>query len=83
MPYMETWLEREIVLVHNGVTVYHAYKEDWFESPLFYWFALSPDDDTDEFDVRDLAVEQSDDIEAMLKAAIDANLLKNPHGETA
>ena len=32
---------------------------------------------------RDLAVEQSDDIDAMLKAAIDAGLLKNPEGEAA
>jgi hypothetical protein len=83
MPYYEECVDREVCIVHNGVTIYHAYKEGWLDSPLFYWFALSPDHEADEFDVRELAVELSDDIEAMLKAAIDAGLLKNPDGEAA
>jgi len=83
MPTIITDVEKEIALEHNGVTVYHAYKEGWLDCPLTYWFAMSPEDDADEFDVRELAVEQSDDIDLMLKAAIDAGLLKNPEGEAA
>lgn len=83
MPYTETYVEREIVLVHNGVTVYHAYKEGWFEDRLFYWFSLSRDDDAEEFDVRELRAHQSDDIATTLRSAIDAGLLKNPEGEAA
>jgi hypothetical protein len=74
-------VEREIALQHNGVTVYHAYKDGYLDHPLTYWFALSSEDEADEFDVRDLAVEQSDDIEGMLKAAIEAGLLENPIDE--
>jgi len=83
MPYIQECVDREVCLTHNGVTVYHAYKDDWIDSRLTYWFALSPEGEADEFDVRNLAVEQSDDIEAVLKAAIDAGLLKNPDGEDA
>ena len=83
MPSIHETVDREIALEHNGVTVYCAYKDGWLDSPLTYWFALSPEDDADEFDVRELAVEHSDDIDAMLKAAIDAGLLKNPEGEAA
>ena len=54
MPYIQETAEREACLVHNGVTVYHAYKDGWLDSPLIYWFALSPDVDADEFDVREL-----------------------------
>jgi hypothetical protein len=83
MPWIHDTVDREIALQHNGVTVYHAYKDGELDWPLTYWFALSPDDDADEFDVRDLAIKQSDDIEATLKAAIDDGLLKTPHGEAA
>jgi hypothetical protein len=83
MPFIHETVDREIALEHNGVTVYQAYKDGYFDTPLTYWFALSPDDEAEEFDVRDLAVEQTDDIDAMLKAAIDAGLLKNPEGEAA
>lgn len=83
MPHIHETVDREIALEHNGVAVYHAYKDGWLDSPLTYWFALSPEDDADEFDVRNLAVERSDDIDAMLKAAIEAGLLKNPEGEAA
>ena len=83
MPWIHETVDREIALQHNGVTVYHAYKDQELDWPLTYWFALSPEDDADEFDVRDLAVEQTGDVQAMLKAAIDAGLLKNPEGEAA
>ena len=83
MPWIHDTVDREIALQHNDVTVYHAYKDSELDWPLTYWFALSPHDDADEFDVRDLAVQQSDDIQAVLKAAIEAGLLKNPEGEAA
>ena len=76
MPTIHETVDREIALEHNGVIIYRAYKDGWLDSPLTYWFALSPEDDADEFDVRDLDVEQGDDIDATLKAAIDAGLLR-------
>lgn len=36
------------------VTVYHAYKDGWYEDVLIYHFSTSYTDDGDTFDVRDL-----------------------------
>jgi hypothetical protein len=84
MPYKREYIEREVCLKHNGVTIYHAYRDDDADWPLTYWYALSPEDDADEFDVRDLPEEHHRVIiEDTLKLAIDAGLLKNPHGEAA
>jgi hypothetical protein len=84
MPSIHQIVDREVALQHNGVTIYHAYKDDWFDNPLTYWFALSPEDEADEFDVRDLPDRyQQPCIEDTLKAAIEAGLLKNPEGRAA
>ena len=38
MPYLQTWIEPDIAIKHNGITIYHAYKEDDYEEELTYWF---------------------------------------------
>ena len=61
MPYQTIWVEPDLFLEHNGVKVYHSYKNDDFEDPLFYWFCVYPsgdtsyEDDKRDFDVGDLS----------------------------
>jgi len=74
-----TWTEPEIVVEHNGVTVYHTYKDG--EYAASYWYTLDPSQDDWEcesaFDIRDLAVNvESDNHEDILRVAIDAGLLR-------
>lgn len=54
MPIKETYVPREIVLVHKGIAVYHCYKDNNFNHRLDYYFTFSLDDDAEEFDVREL-----------------------------
>lgn len=61
MPTISTYVAPEIVLTHNGVTIYHTYKNDEIEQgPSDYWFTLDPDDTEIDgetrFDVRELQV---------------------------
>jgi hypothetical protein len=56
------WVEPREFLTHNGVTVYHAYKDNDAEQPLTFWYTTNPGHtgwfgdpvDPYEFDVRDL-----------------------------
>ena len=55
MPYKTVWVEPEVFLEHNGVTVYHTYKDDDIEQGADrYWFTLREDGGEDEgaFDIR-------------------------------
>ena len=57
MPYKTIWVEPEVFLEHNGVTVYHTYRDDDFDQGAnWYWFTLREDGDEDKgaFDIRDL-----------------------------
>lgn len=61
MPYRTEWVDPEVFLEHNGVTIYHVYKGDDVEcGRRFYWFGTTihasddDDDDGESFDVRDL-----------------------------
>jgi hypothetical protein len=57
MPYRETWGEPELYLEHEGVKVYHMYKNNQWESgPMTYWFTLDPyaDSTPEVFNVRSL-----------------------------
>lgn len=56
MPYKTIWVEPEVFLEHNGVTVYHTYKDDDFEQGAnWYWFRLDQEeDDEGKFDIRDV-----------------------------
>lgn len=65
MPY--GWIEPDVFLTHNGVTVYRAYKDEQYDRPMSSWYMVSADDVPDlprtaplaealyvEFDVRSL-----------------------------
>lgn len=93
MPYRTDWVDPEVFMVHNGVTIWHVYKNDDIEQgPRIYSYAFSPQgtDDGDgsefTFDVRDLPggldIEtyggNSDDMKRMIAAAIDAGSITNP-----
>lgn len=56
MPYKTVWVEPEVFLEHNGVTVYHTYKDDDVDQGTdWYWFRLDQEeDDEGMFDIRDV-----------------------------
>ena len=90
MPYKTVWVEPEVFLEHEGVTVYHTYKDDDFEQGArWYWFTLQEVGGEDEgaFDIRGLDTDNllanrpphnSDPRRAVLRNAIDKGLLKSP-----
>lgn len=49
-----SWVEPDIFLTYQGVTVYHAYKEDISEDRLFYWYQVDVTEQIPAFDIRDL-----------------------------
>ena len=60
MPWTEEWEEPEIFLIHEGVTIYHTYKDNSREQGrLTYWFTTNENDLVEEchFDVRDIHIE--------------------------
>ena len=57
MPYKTVWVEPEVFLEHNGVTVYHTYKDDDIDQGAnWYWFTLQELGSECEgaFDIRDV-----------------------------
>ena len=84
MPFSSEWVDPEIALVHNDVTVYHVYKDDdWNNGRLSCWFTMKSDgsDCQDDFDVRSLANAMGIDLDLapkeILKEAIDRGILQN------
>lgn len=59
MPYKTEWVEPALFLEHNGVKVWHVYKDDDVEQGLrSFWFVSDPingENDGSDWDVRDLA----------------------------
>lgn len=56
MPYTTTWVPPELFMTHNGVNVFHTYKDDDIDQGArMYWYTLNTqDNDTQHFDVRNL-----------------------------
>ncbi|MEW6770116.1 MAG: hypothetical protein AB1330_01805 [Bacillota bacterium] len=83
MPY--GWVEPDIFLEHGGVTIYHVYKDDEIDNVIReYWYTWREDGGELtpwRFDVRDIAtalgmsVSDFDEIEEVIKKAIDLGLL--------
>jgi len=80
----EPWTP-EVFLTHNGVTIYHAFKDEFSDVCLDFWYSTSanalPNSDC-EFDVRELPgfrgnIFQHDSEEHVraIEAAIDAGFL--------
>jgi hypothetical protein len=77
------WVEPEVFLEHEGVTVYHAYKHGGLGSRLRYWFNTDPDEtDVFDFDVRSLP-DWTDDgsADSTIRSAIDHGLIPCPEPE--
>jgi hypothetical protein len=61
MPYRSAWVDPEIYLTHNGVMIFHTYKDDDIQKGrLLYSYTLDPSASVNNlssavFDVRDLA----------------------------
>lgn len=87
MPYRMEWFDPEVFLEYKGVTIYHCYKDDDYNSILTYWYTTDGGFDKEEpehtkdFDVRTLPTWVEDirnPIEAAIKAisaAIDMGLI--------
>lgn len=82
MPYYSEWVEPEVFIEHNGVTVYRVYKNDNLDEGVrSYWFTVDPENtnadetshgDGGSFDVRHLGGYVNDDsILPVIRAAID------------
>lgn len=74
------WTEPEVAVEHNGVTVYHTYKDGEYRSQ--YWYTLDESADdwecAEAFDIRELQAYtdvDGDDAAAILKAAIESGEL--------
>ena len=83
MPWQ--WVEPEFFLSHRGVKIYHAYKDEYSDISLEFWYSTSSSAGYSyEFDVRDLPGYRSP-IEAdkmlshriVIEAAIDAGILQS------
>lgn len=81
MPTTTTWVDPDLFLTHNGVNVFHTYKDDDVEQgQSFCWYTLNCCEDDHAFDVRDLTDEHVpfDDGEvhaAIIRKAIDEGRL--------
>ena len=91
MPYLTievTEVPAEEFMRHNGVIIYHAYKDDEVQrGPLTYWFVTDDFQGQDDaFDVRDLpawketinqhyGLADIDTIKAVLTASIEMGVL--------
>ena len=87
MPYQQTWIASEMFMRHNGVGVYHTYKNDEIENGAnTYWFVTDPYATIDDaFDVRELVggdtinqhyrLVDIDTIKAVLTASIEMGIL--------
>lgn len=57
MPTSSEWVEPEVFLSHNNVTVYHTYKDDDIgQGARTHWFTTNSISDDESFDVRDFDV---------------------------
>jgi len=58
MPTRTEQCPPELFLEHNGVQVFHAYKDDDFDQgSMDYWFTADDCSDEDHFDIRDFETE--------------------------
>ena len=87
MPYKQEWVSADMFMRHNGVGVYHTYKDDEIQNGAnTYWFITDPYQTIDEaFDVRELiggdtinqhyGLVDIDTIKAVLTASIEMGIL--------
>jgi hypothetical protein len=78
MPYI--WIEPAEVVTHLGVTVYHVYKNDyWDQGNYQYNYTTDIAEEANPFDIRDLESYQDNlDHIAILKLAIERGEITSP-----
>lgn len=74
MPY--AWTEPALVLTHNGVSVYHVYKNQFWDSGHYmYQYTTDVAEEDNPFDIRDLesyrGSQNREDHVSILKQAIE------------
>ena len=87
MPYQQIYVPPELLLTHNGVNIFHTYKNDNVEEgQSTYWYTAFPLDDGEAegaFDVRGLGDDRAargiieEHIE-IIKAALDRGDIEIP-----
>lgn len=76
MPY--GWMDPEVFMEHDGVPVYHTYKNDDIENQREYWFTLDcsySEGCGQDFDVRDLPNPRRVPLDEAGKQTVIANAL--------
>lgn len=61
MPYKTQYVAPKLFMEHNGVKVYHTYKNDDIDDRVYrYDYTLSADNCENNFDIRDLEVSETE-----------------------
>ena len=78
MPYI--WTEPELFVEHQGVSVYHVYKDGYWDCGCrVYWYTTDITEQAEPFDIRDLpSFRQDGDHYAILKQAIECGEITTP-----
>lgn len=80
MPYI--WTEPNLVLEHQGVSVYNTYKDDNWDRPFEYHYTTDITEQTAMFDIRDLdSFRHSEEHISILKQAIEHGEITAPPDE--
>ena len=80
MPYI--WTEPNLVLEHQGISVYNTYKDDSWDRPLECHYTTDVTEQADTFDIHDLASFQPGERHAsILKLAIERGEIAAPADE--
>lgn len=76
----DTWIEPELYLYHNGVAIYHCYRNNCFSGGVMEnWYTTDINEQLPAFDIRDLSTYQTGTgHKAILEAAVDNGELKAP-----
>jgi hypothetical protein len=81
MPYI--WTEPAVAVTHQGVTVYHVYKNGyWDQGHYVFQYTTDITEQANPFDIRDLeSFRNGDDNSTILKRAIERGESTEPPDE--
>ena len=81
MPYI--WTEPTLVVEYQGVSVYHVYKDGYWDCGCrVYWYTTDITEQAEPFDIRDLdSYQNGEDHAAILKLAIERGEVSAPADE--
>lgn len=80
MPYI--WIEPSLILEHQGVSVYNAYKDDNWDRPFEFHYTTDVTEQAAMLDIRDLKCYQAGaEHSVILKQAIESEEITAPATE--